>query len=392
MRIVKNIRLVLLLIAVCLIAYSYHPGNFDSAGKIISNSYNKYALVMIAASFILSIGTIKNSISIQPIRVFLILLGVVSLSFMLLYSLNLVEGLHEVRALLISFIALLFGTMLKCNNKEILTISFFYIIAVLLVGYLQITQNIGDFVIEDTYINTAKNAFGPMIAIAGVLSVLIAFTHGYNKLVRVFMAVTAIIALIEVATVRARLVTITFILLFLFILFKYFKVMTSKNKGRGSVVIYLVVLITILAIIFSSLQEYIWNSLIQNKEGDFTSGRLTAYYDGMDIFLSSPFFGNLVLQEKVGWVHNYLLLNLSTYGLVFSLPLLVLYFYLVYVIILGLKKRDLFIPQNFGYIIILISFIVSLGEPTYPYGPGTTNFLPFLLLGVSLNHNKYNKI
>ncbi len=391
MKTIRAIRVILLMIAVCLIAYSYHPDNFDATGKMINSSSNMYALVVIGITFMLSMNSIKDSLMIKPIRVYCLMMGLVFLLYTLLYALNLTYSINEVRTLLISFFALLLGTLLRLRDKEIIAICIAYIVSILLIGYLQITRNIGDFLIEDSYVNTAKNAFGPMIVIAGVLSVLITVSPHLSKLIRFFTAVTAVFALLEVATIRARLATIIFIILSIFILIRYLKTIRVGNKRNQNIVIYFIVVITILVVVFSTLQEYIWDSLTQNKESDFTSGRLEAYYDSIDIFSRSPLFGNLTLQEDIEWVHNYLLLKLSDYGLVLSMPLLILFFYLAYVIIVGLRKSNLFTPHNFGYMVITISFLASLGEPTYPYGPGTTNFLPFVLFGTALSYKYINK-
>ncbi|MEE0863980.1 MAG: hypothetical protein U0L61_02470 [Alistipes sp.] len=376
-RIVKNILLIAL---VCIIAYSYHPNNFDISGEVISNSYIKYAALILIALYTLSISAFKETLSNTHIRNLIILTGCIFINFFLLYAVGLTNTINEIRSILICLSAVIIGGALKLNNNDIVITSLSYIIAVLFIGYLQISQNIGNFIIEDTYINTAKNAFGPMIAIAGTLSILIMLSSNSNRLIRILAAITSVISLLEVATIRARLATIILIIIYTYIIIKWIKSVNYNNK-----VFYVIIFSFIFALLFYGLSEYIWDSLTQNKEDDITSGRINTYYDAIDIFTSSPLLGNLSLNREVGWVHNYLLLKLSEYGLIFSLPLLVLFFYIVHIIISGLKKRNIFIPQNYGYIILIISFLVSLGEPTYPFGPGTTNLIPFMLLGISMN-------
>lgn len=384
MNLMRLIRLLLLAVVVCLIAYSYHPDNFDITGALINSSYSKYAAVLIGVLFMLSLNSVKEVLSLKPIRIYIALLILIVICFTSLYALGLTTTICEVRALVISLFSMLLGASFRLNNKEIILISIIFSIAVLSIGYLQISQNIGDFSIEDGYINTAKNAFGPLVAIAGTLSVLITFTPSINIFVRTISVLISILALVEIATIRARLATITFLLLSAFIIYKNFKRLSKVKAHTG---IYYIVGAIIVAIAFLGLHEYVWDSLTRNKEGDFTSGRLGAYYDGIDIFSQNPLWGNLVVNEKIAWVHNYLLLILSEYGIIISLPLLILFFYLLSIIVKGIIRADVSIPQNYGFIIILISFIISLGEPTYPYGPGTTNFLPFLLFGVSIGYN-----
>ncbi len=384
MNLMRLIRLLLLAVIVCLIAYSYHPDNFDITGVLINSSYSKYAAILIGVLFMLSLNSVKEVLSLKPIRIYIALLILIAICFTSLYALSLTTTICEVRALVISLFSMLLGASFRLNNKEIILISIIFSIAVLSIGYLQISQNMGNFSIEDGYINTAKNAFGPLVAIAGTLSVLITFTPSINIFVRTISVLISILALVEIATIRARLATITFLLLSAFIIYKNFKRLSKVKAHTG---IYYIVGAIIVAIAFIGLHEYVWDSLTRNKEGDFTSGRLGVYYDGIDIFSQNPLWGNLVVNEKIAWVHNYLLLILSEYGIIISLPLLILFFYLLSIIVKGIRRADVSIPQNYGLIIILISFIISLGEPTYPYGPGTTNFLPFLLFGVSIGYN-----
>lgn len=387
MNLIRYCRTILLIIGLGIIAYSYHPNNFDIFGEVINDSYTKYVFAIIFSLLLLSIGSLREGLSIKPIRTYSVITAVAFISSLSLYAFNLTPKIYEIRSLVICLIAMLLGATLKLKNKDIVTICISYIIAILWIGYLQITQNIGDFVIEDLYISTAKNSFGPMIAIAGTLSILIMLSPNINKLIKIFTFSTAIISLLEITTIRARLATIIYIALLVFIVYKYLKSINTNNNSYKQLVVVAIIIGVIFLSYSTSLHEYLWDSLTQNKEDDITSGRMSAYYESIDVFTRSPFFGNLTLNEKIGWAHNYLLLKLSEYGIVFSLPLLTLFFYLVYIIITNIQRVSIFNPQFYGYIIIAISFLVSLGEPTFPYGPGTTNFLPFLLFGAALKYN-----
>ena len=47
--------------------------------------------------------------------------------------------------------------------------------------------------------------------------------------------------------------------------------------------------------------------------------------------------------------------------------------------------------SNLGVFLLMVVFIISLGEPTYPYGPGTVSIIAYYFFGVFLNNEMINK-
>ena len=114
---------------------------------------------------------------------------------------------------------------------------------------------------------------------------------------------------------------------------------------------------------------------------DFTSGRLDTYRDAVAIFLNNPLMGNIRQMEQIAWVHNYPLLKLSSFGLLFSWPVLLLYCYILWQVI----SRSFHYKESvsFANLFLLVPFLISMAEPTFPFGPGTATVFNFILFGMA---------
>lgn len=381
MSIIKHTRFLLLITLIALIIFGYHPMYFNNEGEYTGNGTMSYVLITLTAIVILSIADIWQSWKYSEIKVYTLSLVATGIVILGLYAFGFIKSLMEIRTLTIPLIALIIGASSEYSHKQILLICCTYIIMSIYVGLMQIYTNIGGFEILDAYLTNAKNSFGPILCIAGVMSLLVALTTHIPNTLRILLALCSIVIFVEILTIRARFASITYISISSFVIFKYLK---QSNKNI-SLVRYIIAIVIIYCIVYY-LSDYFIDSFTRNREDDITSGRGEVIVDSIDIFTISPLWGNLTLNRDIGWVHNYFFLKLSSYGIIGSLPWMFLYFYLAVSIIKGLFNANLLSPYHYGWAIILVSFITSLAEPTYPYGPGTTNFIPFLLFGVALSN------
>ena len=240
-------------------------------------------------------------------------------------------------------------------------------------------------IIEDVYKATAKNSLGLMLAIAGVVAVFESM-YAIHKRYRILMLCVAILIFVELLVIRARLATVSYVAVLLLLFYKYFKA-SSHKAGLLACVFLLCIVLAI-----QGAFDIVYDSFMQNKSGDILSGRGVAYLQALNIIGDSPFWGNLTLNRTIAWVHNYLLLIASNFGLVGGLPWLILYFYILVVITTFYIKTNRFQFDSIGYVLMAVLFLVSLGEPTFPYGPGTAVLFPFILFGVSLKCFNKSKI
>ena len=381
---IRYTRHILLLALSAVVAYSYHPKFFNELGEM-TGGMNRIVLLLTIVLFLLILPTIRSTLKNPFIKTYLILLGIIALEVILFYGLGWNISFNEIRTLLIPLVLLIIG-YIACDDVRIMRgICLIYTFIILYVCFEQILQNIGGFIVEDQYNTSAKNSLGPMLAVAGVISVsfIMRTTHWVERLL---MCIIAFIILFELLTIRARLAMLAYGIVVILMLYKYIENIRKKLRFISrSLVIVLIIGITC-SFYIDWFLDFVYDSFTQNKEDDILSGRGAGYASAWRLLSEYPFFGNLVANQHIPWVHNYVLLKLSDMGIIGSLSWLILYGYIGY----RVGKAYISFPnilkiENIGYILIFIPFIVSLGEPTFPYGPGTANFVSFLLLGSALN-------
>ena len=86
-------------------------------------------------------------------------------------------------------------------------------------------------------------------------------------------------------------------------------------------------------------------------------------------------------------MHNYPLMQLLDYGLLMAAPLMALYFYLLFVDIKAIATKGIAAMKNVGFYAMLVIFVASMFEYSFPYGPGTTTVMNFIFFGISLQKN-----
>lgn len=376
---------VLLLVAVfSLCAYSYHPRFFDiSTGQISNHSIVFVVEILILILVLINIW--KDEIFDLSMTFFVCLFLIGLLSFGL-QTFDYNSSFSECTNMMPAFLGLHIGANINIGEKKLFLSLRCYVLCSILIGLVCIFQYLGTFVIADQYLVAGKNAFGTTLAIAGVISLYLLIYKQSPKSLKVLDAASVLIIFIELLTIRARLASLGFFLV-CSILF-----LRSGLKMRFSFVVTIFLVGALLALVgFDSFSDFIYNSFFQNKEADFTSARSDLNLRALEVIYNSPFWGNVdgnhFVDERYQ-VHNFLLNKLSHYGVFFSIPWLFLYFeILVYCIKQWIKSNHESLLV-LGCSVMFVLFWESLGEYTYPFGPGTITFLPFLVLGYSIMQKK----
>ena len=143
---------------------------------------------------------------------------------------------------------------------------------------------------------------------------------------------------------------------------------------------------------FPDIIDYVSDSLFLHHEEDFTNDRIERNIVGLHFLSDHLWFGNLGVNEKFLWIHNYPLEKLCKYGLVFSFPLLIIYVYFFVKVCRYSFMSDIHNISNIGYYILLIPFMISLVEPTFPFGPGTACAFNYILFGMSIRDANMNSM
>lgn len=384
--IIKNTFFVrfLLLLLIFIINISYSPVFFDTEGN--STFPYKWIIEILAVLFLL-LSFLYSPPKSKFIWNYFTFSIVIVAAVLVYYSLELNVSIGEIREVLIPFMALSAGSYIYKTIKDR---SFYRILicisvgSAIIVGLQQIFINIGGWVIKDLYLASSKNSLGGLLAINAVLAGVELFGQSEkNRLYKLFLSSCIIVLIVEMLTIRSRLDLIVALFVLSIAYFRYADFKKNNYKVIASVVL-LVALILLLTL--NSVQDYIQSSFFQNREDDVLSGRYERLTRALEVIESKPFTGNLFVYEYVPWVHNYLVLKIFNFGFLLGLPWILMYFYIFIYIVKQVIKAKVLLPTSFGFLLVLVPFIISIGEPTFPYGPGTVNYVPYLFLGLSVEH------
>ena len=132
------------------------------------------------------------------------------------------------------------------------------------------------------------------------------------------------------------------------------------------------------------------DSFLKNRNvsdlNDVSSGRIDLMLLGIDNFISYPFFGGGDINAAVH-VHCYPVRVLSSRGLFGSFGYLFFYFSLFVIWVKEIFQKKPPQAGDVGRYLIGILLLVSLGEVSMPFGPGTISAICFILLGASMRTN-----
>jgi len=176
---------------------------------------------------------------------------------------------------------------------------------------------------------------------------------------------------------------------FCFLVFMWLFLKSKKNTYLiiGATIITLVLLYMFGALTIPSfLHDFFLGTKDISDLDAVSSGRIDRNSAALRFISEYPMFGQLTTPYYFNWVHNYVLLKVSQYGLLGSFPLLFLYFYLIWTIIRKISKIREFGTEHFGYMVMIIPITISLFEPSFPYGPGSVQAIVYFMFGYSLKN------
>ena len=375
----------LVFVLVFLMIFSYHPFFVRNRGMETENILSLPVVITFILTFLLSfsIKTIFNS---KQILTTTVLTGTFFLSVLILYSLGFaVEITDNILPLIIMIAAIMIGWQLEMSEKNYKFLLVFFGCMTLIVTANQIFFYIGSLVIEDLYLAYAKNSLGCIVASTTVIFLHLSMKKGNHKLLTVLFIALSILAFVFLLTIRARTSALITILMVLFMVYKKFA--GNKRNVFLSFGLTFFMFFAVYALLPEIAKNYIYNSFFQHHEYDITTGRMERNIMAIDFLKDNLFFGNIKGMSNVPRVHNYPLLQTYNLGLIGAFANLVLYFYLLFIIIKSLLRVDIFDVKNIGFVLVAISFGISMAEPTYPFGPGTANVFNFITFGLSLRYN-----
>lgn len=381
----QKARFLVLLLLVVLITISSHPVIVDvsrSAGLESGTILSRYIIMVFAGLFLMCLN-MKSMFKPKLIKTCWLIYAFLVIWYLITFAtLESNAMMSDVRSIGICLVAIMIGWQLDLDERRFKTLLIAFAGMTLFVGLMQIMTNIGGFQILDQYQTDNKNSLGVMLSSCATVF----FFMGINKeragFVKMLWLALFILSLIVLLTIRARAATLATAMIVLYILYE-------RYKGRNFVFYFIIGIFLIAAVIVlmpSVFKEYIFNSFVQHQEGDITSGRMERNSIAFQ-FLSEHFIlGNLDQNVSMGQVHNYLLNRTVEFGFLFVIPILLLYMQLLIRTIVKTIKANNHDTQTIGFFLLLIPFIISMAEPTFPFGPGTATVFNFIVFGLSLRY------
>lgn len=381
-------RFVILLLLILLVTFSSHPAIVmmsRAAGMKSGTILSRYILVVFAGLFLLCMN-IKSMLSPKTIRVLLLVMMIIIVLFFITRAIWRSKAmLSDITSIGMCLAAIMIGWQLNLSKREMMIMSIVYAGSILFVGLSQIFTNIGGFIIKDQYFADNKNSLGVMMAVGGIILTMMAFSNQHKKMKRFLYYGFSILMLVCMLTIRSRAAYLAFILVIMLMFRDYYHEIKLSNN-------FIIGFILILAVLFflpQSVYDYAFNSFFQNQDTyGITSGRSDRNRAALRVLSQYPLRGNMFAKDDVGWVHNYPLNRAFEFGLVFCLPILIAYLYLMVQTVKRALRASVLDYNNVGFFALLIPFIISFAEPTFPFGPGTATVMCYILFGISLKNNE----
>ena len=382
----QKTRFFVLLILVLLITLSSHPTIVDisrAAGIESGTILSRYIILVFVLLFLMCLD-IQSMLKPRLVRVCWFIFIFIVLFYMITFA---VYGkrtmMADIRSIGICLVALMIGWQLDLDERRFRLLLLAFSVFTLFIGLMQVIINVGGFQIHNLYYVDNKNSLGVMLVTSSIVFLLLGLNHEGKKKTKIIWLILSVFTVVVLLTIRARAASLTFGLMALYIFYERFK---GKNFF-----FYLLFGLFMSMIVFlvlpSTVKDFVYNSFFQNYEGeDITGGRVGRNAAALHVLASHIWTGNLEANTDIGWVHNYPLNRTFEFGIVYVLPIMLIYIYLLFYSVIKTIKSNNRDNHNIGYYVI-IPYIISMAEPTLPFGPGTATVFNFIVFGLALRYS-----
>lgn len=268
------------------------------------------------------------------------------------------------------------------------TLATVYALASLTAAWYVIITH-GGLSAEGAYFVAQKNQLGAVIAGAFSLS-LWAFVdsfvvhHRRSSLGRLLTLAMLVAAFAALLILRNRSSLVALMILIVLVLFK---LISSRHAGVGVKMVILAGVPILLGMAGSQLWQLINDALFEGFDaGDvnnLSANRVEVYVESIGFLRTNWLFGDIANDSGIFDPHNFVLYNLVRFGLILSLGHLVVYASCLIRLVREWKGVDLFSVAPWAYP-LLVAMFTSLLEYAQPFGPGSAQFLTWLLVGRGL--------
>ncbi len=355
-----------------------------SAWGITPKIYSQLRIIIIASVALLFLITFKNPNKyFQKISIFRIHFSVLVSFTIIIFSLSLLgfnANFSPMFDLALALMLLMIGLNISINRKQYIKLIFLYITLNTLAALSLVYKFATGFIIYEQYLPLPKNQLAPVFGFAFILSIY----HGVkiNGLKKLYIFSLSILLILSMLVLRGRAALIgVFIVIFLWVVYYVRK---RKNK-----IIYFSIFLGLLLLGWDFLYQAFFLNRNINDISNFSAGRTENYILGIKYIFSHAFMGELTGPAFKGFqnydIHNYILINLVRYGILFSLCIFIIYFSYFFLTIKSIRKNS-YDTLEAGPLLMFMLFIISQFEAGAPFASGSLIFFPFFLMG---QHIKY---
>lgn len=314
------------------------------------------------------------------------ILSIIGVEFLIFYAGGLNYNLQDLISLVAVVVALYVGYANNFSEKQIKGLIVVFCLFSIVLGYLSIDTYVGDFsVYVDDYLVKGKNQVGQLLALSVFLSFYISFFEKKN-VYRFLLYIVVVISFFFLFVIKCKTAIVATFVALCVVFYKL-----SHRNVRQKVFFMGIPIVLIIGLFFydnilSNVLDIVGLSGKSSME-EISTGRASRNDMAIEYIFSNPIFGELEHYSHIPQIHNWILLRVVAFGLVFSLPFLVFYVYVLFYSGKRMLKSKKWEIANLGFLLMLLPYISSMAEPEAPFAPNTVYTLHYLLLGIAIRND-----
>ena len=347
----------------------------------------RYAIMAFMAVVVLLTFSLEKYAAPRFMRYLLLTIVVVGLEFLVFRLTHKHFRLEDLSQLIVAFLCIGIGTGLDYKPKTWANICFYYTLGLCIMIVINCLYYAGGLYVPEHYmVDKGKNQMGGLLAI-GAASL---FFWGMKlREERVHFMILFALSFLLLLLIRARADVFALIACVLFV---YVKESELHLKANVKTVVGILCLALSAYILFNGFLKDDLSRFMYGGHGGYSMEQASTHRwernrQGIDFVSEHVIEGEQESESGISLIHNYPLLRLVRYGL-FSLPLLAFYLFFIGNVAYHVFKHRRTKIRDVGYVVCIVPLIVSLAEPSFPYGPGSVQMLAFLLLGATFRWNQ----
>lgn len=384
----EKLNIFLLLLLVVLMPIAYMPRIFQNAVyySILSDAITLILGIIFSVTFLHNL-TKKRGIH-KILRRLILILLILTVEFIIFNVGKLNYNSTDLISLIAVLLAIYIGYVNDFKYSEIKFIVYSYCLVCLFLGYLSIKYYVEGFsLFSENYLVDGKNQIGQLLS----LSIILLFYNLFfekRKSNLVFLCIIILITFVFLIIIKCRTAIFASVIAMFIIFHKL-----ASNKDRRK---FYYVLFPIMLLFFSIYLESILKIMIDmlgfsgmETSAEITANRSSYNQIAVDHIVNNPLYGELKQVAGLPYIHNWILLHLTRYGLLFTIPFLLYYCTILFHFVKRIVKDNCKEIHNIGYYVLIVPFITSMFEPQAPFAPGTVFILVYILFGFSIKTKNY---